>query len=115
MIHGRAWVKKIDRAGIGEVANAIVHCVVDVPASCLKIMLAAETHQCPIRYSYTAQAGALGNVDKGPCAIACTIDLRFAKHDWILTVECWPSSRLSPGRRDCLQCFRSGRLAWWNL
>merc|ERR1712023_115532 len=90
VIHGCAWVKKVDRRGIGKVAYAIIHSVIDVPADCLQFLLTAETHQRPISHSYTEQAGSPWNVDNCPCAIACTFDLRLAKLDWIFAVECWP-------------------------
>jgi len=51
VIHGCAWVKEVDRGGIGEVADAIVHCIIDVPASCLEFLFIAETHQRPISHT----------------------------------------------------------------
>merc|ERR1719313_3031347 len=73
VIHGGAGIEKVDGGGIAEVANAVVHCVVDVPASQHDFLLIAEAHQCPISHSYTAQAGAFWNVHCRKCAIACTL------------------------------------------
>jgi len=102
VIHGCAWVEEIDGGGVSEVANAVVHSVINIPAGSLKLVSASETHQGSFIHGHAAQACTLWNVRKRPCAIASALNLRFPKLNWVFAIECGSYGRLSPGLRDDL-------------
>jgi len=107
VIHGCAWVEEIDGGGVREVANAVVHSVINIPAGSLKLVSASETHQGSFIHGHAAQACTLWNVRKRPCAIASALNLRFPKLNWVFAIECGSYGRLSPGLRDDLLVIQS--------